>query len=278
MGFEYNGISFREDIDNNLTEDEVMKFWEDLKSKFPNVSSKDDFNIEKEKKKEQDWIHPRDKIKENFVFGIKSDINLDRLIKAINQSSAIIEDNKEYLNEDIPIEMYEDGSRINIEKFIKLIKEKDGSVSLDDYVDIDFYENELSVRDDFSSIDEAFYVINSLLILENIFEEKYLKMVVYEWWYQDEKISLTEDKSEDKSNEMFDKYKLNGMFHQISIFTDTGEIIFSASIIPNKPYYPLDNIEFKLVDEEDQDLLENVYINVYLKCKNYFMIKKDFNK
>ena len=93
-------------------------------------------------------------------------------------------------------------------------------------------------------------------------------MVVEKWWFQDEKLSLTEDKSEEKSNEMFDKYKLNGMFDQISIFTDTEEIIFSASIIPNKPY-SLDNIEFDLVDEEDQDLLEKVYMEGDLECENY---------
>ena len=41
---------------------------------------------------------------------------------------------------------------------------------------------------------------------------------------------------------------------------------------------PLDNIEFELVDEEDQDLLEKVYMEGDLECENYYMRKKDFNK
>ena len=51
--------------------------------------------------------------KVNTVFGIKSNITLDRLIKAINQSSAIIEDNKEYLIEGYLTKRDEDYSRIN---------------------------------------------------------------------------------------------------------------------------------------------------------------------
>ena len=89
--------------------------------------------------------------KVNTVFGIKSNITLDRLIKAINQSSAIIEDNKEYLIEGYLTKRDEDYSRINIEKFIERINKVEGSFTLDGYVHISFYESRdaISVEDEF---------------------------------------------------------------------------------------------------------------------------------